>query len=138
MKIPVLFLLFCFGFLFISFERVLCQQQDVPEPIFVNFVITAPYVPTYKGRDPFRPLDNMERSKQVSVADLEFHGTIEMGGETYGLFAWKGNPAIRYTLKTRRLFSDSNEMVDGVVGDITETEVILIQGDQKVVYSLKK
>lgn len=119
-------------------ERVFCQQQDVPEPIFVNFVITAPYIPVYKGRDPFQPLDNMDRSKQISIADLDFHGVISMGGETYGLFAWKGNPAIRYTLKTRRLFSDSNEMVDGVVGNISETDVTLIQGDQKVVYSLKK
>ena len=122
----------------IGCERVFCQQQDVPEPIFVNFVITAPYVPTYRGRDPFRPLDNMERSKQISISDLEFHGVIVMGGEIYGLFAWKGNPAIRYTLKARRLFSDSNDLVDGVVGDITESEVRLIQGDQKVVYSLKK
>ena len=120
------------------FNRAFCQQQDVPEPIFVNFTITPPYVPAYKGRDPFRPLDNMERSKQILISDLEFHGIIVMGGETYGLFAWKGNPSIRYTLKTRRLFSDSNDMVDGVVGDITETEVTLIQGDQKVVYSLKK
>lgn len=114
------------------------QQQDVPEPIFVNFSITVPYLPTYKGRDPFQPLDNMQRSKQISIADLDFHGVINMGGESYGLFAWKGNQAIRYTLKSRRLFSDSNDLVDGVIGDITETEVTLIQGDQKVVYSRKR
>ena len=130
--------LFCCAIFLLLAGPSFCQQQDVPEPIFVNFAITVPYLPLYKGRDPFQPLDNMQRSKQISIADLDYHGVIKMNGESYGLFAWKGNQAIRYTLKSRHLFSDSNDLIDGVVGDITETEVTLIQGDQKVVYSRKR
>ena len=50
------------------------------------------------------------------------------------LITWRGNQAIRYTLKFRKLYSDSDVVIDGVVGDITESEIKLIQGDQKVVY----
>ncbi|HVZ79614.1 MAG TPA: hypothetical protein VHE12_02290 [bacterium] len=135
MKMLSIFLLMFFSLIL---DRSFCQQQDVPEPVFVNFSITVPYVPTYKGRDPFVPLDNMDRPTQISIADLEFHGTIVMNGETYGLFAWKGNPSIRYTLKSRRLYSDSNELIDGVIGDITDSKVILIQGDQKVACSRER
>lgn len=113
------------------------QQQDVPEPIFVNFSFKPPYAPTYHGRDPFLPLDNIDRSPQVSIADLEYHGLISLGGDPVGLFCWKGNQDIRYTLKLRKLLSDSNVPVDGVVGDITDSEVVLIQGDQKIVYKRK-
>lgn len=113
------------------------QQQDVPEPIFVNFVIQPPYIPSYHGRDPFKPLDNIDRSVQISIADLEYHGVLSMENTPMALFGWKGNQAIRYTLKFRKLYSDSGEAIDGVVGDITDSDVTLIQGDQKVVYGRK-
>lgn len=119
------------------FSTVRAQQQDVPEPVFMNFSIQPLYIPTYHGRDPFKPLDNLDRSPQVSIADLDYHGVIELSGTPMALFTWRGNSAVRYVLKFRKLFGDSEKTIDGVVGDISESAVILVQGDQKIVYSRK-
>jgi hypothetical protein len=125
------------GFLISGFSIAYAQQQDVPEPVFVNFSIQPPYVPTYHGRDPFKPLDNVDRSPQISIAELEYHGVIFMEGNPMALFTWRGNEAVRYTLKFRKLYSDADIEIDGVVGDITDSEITLVQGDQKVVYPRK-
>ena len=113
------------------------QQQDVPEPVFMNFSIQPLYIPSYHGRDPFKPLDNVERSPQVSIADLDYHGVMLLGGKSMALFTWRGNSSVRYVLKFRKLFSGGEMVIDGVVGDISDTEVVLVQGDQKIVYSRK-
>ncbi len=113
------------------------QQQDVPEPVFMNFSIQPLYIPSYHGRDPFKPLDNVERSPQVSIADLDYHGVMFLNGKPMALFTWRGNSAVRYVLKFRKLFSGGDMTIDGVVGDISESEVVLVQGDQKIVYSRK-
>lgn len=113
------------------------QQQDVPEPVFMNFSIQPLYVPTYHGRDPFKPLDNVDRLPQVSIAELDYHGVILLGEKPMALFTWRGNPAVRYTLKFRKLYSSGEKTIDGVVGDITDAKVILVQGDQKIVYTRK-
>ena len=134
--IPVIAFAVLLGFV-ISTSFIWAQQQDVPEPIFVNFPIQPPYIPTYHGRDPFKPLDNVDRSPQVSIADLDFHGVLTIKGTAMGLFGWRGNESIRYTLKFRKLYSDGDVLVDGVVGDITESDVTLIQGEQKIVYTRK-
>jgi hypothetical protein len=125
------------GFLFMSFVVLYAQQQDVPEPIFINFSIQPVYVPTYHGRDPFKPLDNVERSPQVSIVELDYHGVINIGDTSMALFTWKGNPTVRYTLKFRKLYGGGDRAIDGVVGDISNSEVVLMQGDQKVVYPRK-
>src|SRR6266852_3447967 len=109
-------------FLF-AFERGGAQQQDVPEPVFMNFSIQPLYIPSYHGRDPFKPLDNLDREPQVSIAELEFHGVILLGETQLALFTWRGNSNIKYVLKFRRLYSGENA-VDGVVGDITSAGVI--------------
>lgn len=124
-------------FLLSSLCYLKAQQQDVPEPLFMNFTIQPPYIPVYHGRDPFKPLDNVDRSVQVSIAELDYHGVIFMGGAPSVLFTWRGNPIVRYTLKYKKLYSNGEKTVDGIVGDITDSEVILIQGDQKIVYPRK-
>jgi hypothetical protein len=126
------------GFLFASFVVLYAQQQDVPEPVFINFSIHPVYVPTYHGRDPFKKLDNIERQPQVSISELDYKGIINVGGTSIALFCWKGNTNIRYTLKSRKLYGGADKVIDGVVGDVSQTEVVLIQGDQKVVYSRNK
>ena len=123
--------------LFCAFTWVEAQQQDVPEPVFMNFSIQPVYVPTYHGRDPFKPLDNVDRLPQVSIAELNYHGVILLGEKPMALFTWRGNPAVRYTLKFRKLYSGGEKTIDGVVGDITDEKVILTQGDQKIVYTRK-
>ena len=121
-------------FLFVSAIALYGQQQDVPEPVFINFSIQPAYVPVYHGRDPFKALDNVDRQPQVSIFELDFHGVISMGGTAVALFTWKGNPGVRYILKFRKLYSGGERTIDGVVGDISESEVVLMQGEQKVVY----
>jgi len=125
------------AFLFMSFVVLYAQQQDVPEPVFINFSIQPVYIPTYHGRDPFKPLDNVDRLPQVSIAELDYHGVLNIGGSSMALFTWKGNPTVRYTLKFRKLYGGGEKAVDGVVGDISNSEVVLTQGDQKVVYPRK-
>ncbi len=127
-------LLFLIMTFFLNKEVVFSQQQDVPEPVFMNFSIQPPYIPTYHGRDPFKPLDNIDRSPQILIAELDYHGVILLGDKIMALFTWKGNPTIRYTLKGRKLFSGGEKAIDGIVGDINNTQVVLIQGDQRVVY----
>ncbi len=134
-KVYIEYVFFIF-FIFIPSVN-LAQQQDVPEPVFVNFSIQPPYIPVYHGRDPFRPLDNVNRSPQISISDLEYHGVIVMEGNPMGLFTWRGNQAVRYTLKYRKLYSDAGVEIDGVVGDVSDIELTLIQGDQKIVYPRK-
>jgi|SRR5581483_1405888 len=123
--------------LLLTASSLWAQQQDVPEPIFVNFTIQPPYVPIYHGRDPFKPLDNVNRSPQISIAELEYHGVMSIEGTSMALFGWRSNQSIRYTLKFRKLYSDNDVAVDGVVGEVTNSEVVLIQGDQKIIYSRK-
>jgi hypothetical protein len=123
--------------LFFSIQRtVLAQQQDVPEPVFINFSIQPLYVPTYHGRDPLVPLDNLDRTPNISISELDYHGVINIGGIPMALFTWQGNPMIQYMLKYRKLYSSSKE-VDGVIGDISNSEVVLIQGEQKIAYPRK-
>lgn len=118
--------------------RLLCaQQQDVPEPVFMNFSIQPLYVPTYHGRDPFRPLGNVQRSPEISISELDYHGVIYIGAVPIALFSWRGNGAVQYSLKYRKLYGSSDKPVDGVVGDITDSEVVLIQGEQKIAYPRK-
>jgi hypothetical protein len=125
------------GFLFASFVVLYAQQQDVPEPAFINFSIQPVYIPTYHGRDPFKPLDNVDRVQQIAISELDYHGVINIGSTSLALFTWKGNATVRYTLKFRKLFGAGEKAVDGVVGDITDSEIVLMQGDQKVVYPRK-
>ena|SRR5260221_9237666 len=115
---------------------VLAQQQDVPEPVFMNFSIQPLYVPSYHGRDPFKPLDNIARLPQISIAELDYHGVIFLGETPMALFTWRGNSAVRYVLKFRKLYSGEN-VIDGVVGEISTSGVVLVQGDQKIVYQKK-
>lgn len=110
------------------------QQQDVPEPVFLNFSIQPPYIPAYHGRDPFKPLDWIKNESQISIAELEYHGIVNFGGTSMALFGWRTDQAKQFTLKKRKLYSDADVPVDGIVGDITDSQVILIQGDQKIVY----
>jgi hypothetical protein len=44
---------------------------------------------------------------------------------------------IQYMLKYRKLYSGGEKEVDGVVGDISNSEVVLIQGEQKIAYPRK-
>jgi hypothetical protein len=125
------------GLFILPFVVLYAQQQDVPEPVFINFSIQPVYIPTYHGRDPFKPLDNVERQPQVSIAELDYHGVIHIGDISMALFTWKGNPTVRYTLKFRKLYGGGDHVIDGVVGDISNSEVVLMQGDQKVVYPRK-
>ena len=113
------------------------QQQDVPEPVFLNFSIQPLYIPAYHGRDPFRPINNLRRSPQISIAELDYHGVILMSNQPMALFTWRGNSTMRYTLKNNKLFSEDQE-IDGVVGEIVDSEVILTQGDKKIVYPRRK
>jgi hypothetical protein len=124
------------GWLLFVFVPGMAQQQDVPEPVFMNFSIQPLYIPSYHGRDPFKPLDNMDRSPQVTIAELEFHGIILMGETPMALFTWRGNSNVSYVLKFRKLYGGEN-IVDGVVGEITTAAVVLVQGDQKIVYPRK-
>ena len=122
---------------FLSFGMALGQQQDVPEPVFMNFSIQPLYVPAYHGRDPFKALDNIDREPQISIAELDYHGVILLGDTPMALFTWRGNQSIQYTLKFRKLYSGNEKTIDGVIGEIKDSEVILTQGDQKVVYPRK-
>lgn len=123
-----------FSFLFMTALQTNAQQQDVPEPVFLNFSIQPPYIPTYHGRDPFKPLDWIVNEPKISISELEYHGIVDFGGISMALFGWRTDQTKRYTLKQRKLYSDADVQVDGVVGDITDSKVILIQGDQKIVY----
>lgn len=125
--------LFPIGVFLLVFTRSMAQQQDVPEPVFMNFSIQPLYVPSYHGRDPFKPLDNLERAAQVSISELEFHGTILLGETQFALFTWRGNSTVKYILKFNKLFC-GEIAIDGVVGEITSAGVVLIQGEQKIVY----
>jgi len=126
---------FAFYLLLLScVQQLKAQQQDVPEPLFINFSIQAPYIPTFHGRDPFKPLDNMTRSPQLTLSELDYHGVIRLGDSWMALFTWRGNPVIRYTLKGRVLFDGNGKQIDGVVGDISDSKVVVIQGDQRIVY----
>jgi|SRR5579859_1454592 len=129
-------ILFAVFFLFFIHPG-LTQQQDVPEPVFMNFSVQAPYVPIYHGRDPFKALDNVNRSPQLSIAELDFHGTMRLNKTLMALFTWRGNPSVKYVLKFRSLYSGNDKIVDGVIGEIDDLEVTLVQGEQKVVFPRK-
>ncbi len=113
------------------------QQQDVPEPVFTSFPIQPPYTLTYHGRDTFKPLDNIDRSPELSIAELDYRGVIQVGDSVLALFTWRGNPQVRYTLKYRKLYGGNDKALVGVVGEVTQDDVVLIQGDQKIVFSRK-
>jgi hypothetical protein len=113
------------------------QQQDVPEPVFTSFPIQPPYALTYHGRDPFKALDNIDRSPELSIAELDYRGVIQIGDSVLALFTWRGNPQVRYTLKYRKLYGGNDKALDGVVGEVNQDDVVLIQGDQKIVFSRK-
>jgi len=133
-KYTTILFFFIFG---IFFYPLMAQQQDVPEPVFMNFFIQPLYIPAYHGRDPFRPFGNLKREPQISIAELDYHGVIILGDTPMALFTWRGNATIQYTLKSRKLYSGAEKMIDGVVGDINDSEVVLTQGDQKVTYPRK-
>ena len=129
---------YLFFLLFLASAPLLrAQQQDVPEPVFTSFPIQPPYILTYHGRDPFKALDNVDRSPELSITELDYRGVIQVGDSVLALFTWRGNPQVRYTLKYRKLFGGNDKALDGVVGEVTQDDVVLIQGDQKIVFSRK-
>ncbi len=82
-------------------------------------------------------MENIDRSPQLSIAELDYHGVISLGETPLAMFTWRGNPSVRYTLKFRKLYGGGERTVDGVVGDITDSQVILVQGDQKIIFPRK-
>jgi hypothetical protein len=122
---------------FLFHGPVNAQQQDVPEPVFMNFSIQPLYVPSYHGRDPFKPVDNVDRAANIAITDLDYHGVIYIDKVPMALFTWRANPSVQYTLKYRKLYGGGEKVVDGVVGDISNSEVVLIQGGQKIAYPRK-
>lgn len=95
----------------------------------------------------FYPLQpySYDISKKVSIADLDYRGILSLGDKDMALFSWKHDGNYRFLLKSRKLYCSSNstkssneQVVDGIVGDITGTEVVLIQGEQKIVFSRRK
>jgi len=108
------------------------QQVDVPEPTFMQIPGVQAYQIRFKGRDPFLSSTSSFKATQVSIAELEFHGVLKMGSTSVAIFNWRGNTTARYLLKQRKLYSGLGDAVDGVVGDITDTEVILSQGSLKI------
>jgi hypothetical protein len=109
------------------------QQVDVPEPTFMQAPVYSGYQPQYKGRDPFIPLQ-VSTLNRVSIMELDYHGTLTMGGVPMALFNWRNKPDTRFVLKFRKLYDANGVWVDGVVGDITDKEVVLIQGNQQIPY----
>jgi hypothetical protein len=137
-KVKILYCSLLVCVLFLMGQRYAkAQQQDVPEPVFMNFSIQPLYVPTYHGRDPFKPLDNVQRSPAISISELDYHGILYIGSVPRALFTWRGNTSVQYTLKYRKLYGSEEKPVDGVVGDITDSEIVLIQGEQKIAYPRK-
>ncbi len=109
------------------------QQVDVPEPTFMQAPEYSGYQPQYKGRDPFIPIQ-VPTLNQVSIMELDYHGTLSIGGVPMALFNWRDKPDTRFVLKFRKLYDANGVWVDGVVGDITDKEVVLTQGNQKIPY----
>jgi hypothetical protein len=60
-----------------------------------------------------------------------------LGTTPIAMFTWRTNPSIQYTLRSRKLYGGGEKEVDGVIGDISDDSVVLIQGEQKIVYSRK-
>ncbi|MGH7739930.1 MAG: hypothetical protein ACREL1_07265 [bacterium] len=134
MNLKRLLIILSFG----SFPAMVgAQQQDVPEPVFQTFSVEAPYALTFHGRDPFKALDNIDRSPELSISELNYGGVIQMGDSVLALFTWRENPMIHYTLKSGKLYGANDKVLDGVVGNITKDQVVLIQGDQKLAFSRK-
>ena len=120
--------------LFLATPSLFSQQVDIPEPTFMQIPAPALYQPQFKGADPFRPWEMMERNRAISILELDYHGILSMGGMPMAFFTWRGNPGARYTLKSRKLLDGNGKVVEGVVGDITAKEVVLVQGNQRIPY----
>jgi hypothetical protein len=119
--------------LFASLVAPLCAQQvDVPEPTFMQIPGVQSYQMRFKGRDPFFSSSVGFKASQVSISELEYRGVLKMGKTVIAIFNWRGNGSARYVLKQRKLYGRLNETVDGVVGDISDTEVVLTQGGLKI------
>ncbi len=114
---------------------VQAQQVDVPEPAFMQAPAPTLYHPQFKGPDPFRKWNLVERNRQISILELDYNGTFSMGGVPMAFFTCLGNNKARYILKAKKLYDGSGVAVEGVVGDITDKEVLLIQGNQRIPYS---
>jgi hypothetical protein len=108
------------------------QQMDVPEPTFMQMPGVQVYQIRFNGRDPFFAGTSSIKSAQVSISELEFHGVLKMGTTVMAIFNWRGIKSVRYVLKQRKLYNGVGEAVDGVVGDITDSEVVLNQGSLKI------
>lgn len=108
------------------------QQVDVPEPTFMQMPGVQVYQVRFKGRDPFLASSAILKASQVTIAELQFCGTLKTGNSVVAIFNWRGNPGSRFYLKQRKLYSGTNDVVDGVVGDVKDTEVVLSQGNLKI------
>lgn len=111
---------------------VSAQQMDVPEPTFMQMPGVQAYQPRFKGRDPFYILTAALKTAKVSILELEYHGVLQLGGNSIAIFNWRGDTSVRYVLKQRKLYNAAGDPVDGVVGDITDMEVVLNQGNMKI------
>lgn len=102
---------------------------QAPEETFPEFVVEAPYVPLYRGRDPFRPLGEVESAGMpIRIGELRYLGTLVFEGVDMALFSLQRDPGMRFVLKYRKLYDGNDEPVGGVAGEIREDEVILTQG----------
>lgn len=110
-----------------------------PMEVFPSLVEEAPYVPRYQGRDPFVPLGKDQYSNYPArLSDLEYQGLLFVEGVPRALFVLQRDKGVRFVLKYDRLYDGQNHVVDGVVGEITEKEIVLRQGGQELRLPRKK
>ncbi len=106
-----------------------------------EFEIKPLYEFKYKAkRDPFYPpykKDPYQKPPEVDVTTFTLVGITESEGLKTALFVSKRGKKLGYIFTNGKLYAENNMEITGVEGEIKGSkEVVLIQGDNEVVFEL--
>lgn len=94
------------------------------------------------GRDPFSPRymgQPVPVFAKVDITSLALLGVTETEGVKAALFVNKTGQSVGFVFTEGRMYGDNNEEVTGITGEIkSSSEVLLVQGDKEVLYTLNE
>lgn len=106
-----------------------------------ELTVKPAYIFTNKGgRDPFSPRHMAEPVPafvKIDITSLALLGVTETNGVQAALFVNKTGQSVGFVFMNGKMYGDNDEEISGITGNIkSHSEVLLVQGDREVLYTL--
>ncbi len=106
-----------------------------------ELTVRPAYIFTNKGgRDPFSPrymAQPIPAFVKIDITSLALLGVTETNGMQAALFVNKTGQSVGFVFMNGKMYGDNDEEITGISGEIrNHSEVLLLQGDREVLYTI--